>query len=145
MRFMILRHADAVTERGEMPSPELMTAMGSYMESMVKAGILKGGDGLKPSREGVRMTLSKGSPKPRIVDGPFTESKELVAGYAIIEVGAREEAIEWLKKWPREDIMDESVTIELRPFYEVEDFGEALTDEEHARQERMRAQIEKQK
>jgi len=120
MRFMIIRKADPQTEAGVMPSAALVDAMQSYNEEMVRAGVMLGGDGLRPSRDGARIKFHRG--KPTIVDGPFAESKELVAGYSIIQVSSREEAIEWLRKWPVLD-GDGEVELELRQLYEAEDFG----------------------
>jgi hypothetical protein len=138
MRFMIIRKADVGTEAGIMPSPELFTAMGDYMQEMGRAGVLLAGDGLKPSREGVRVEFHQG--KPTVVDGPFTETKELVAGYAIIDVASLEEALGWVKKWPILDA-DGEVRLEIRPFFEAEDFGDALPAEARAREDRMRAEL----
>jgi len=142
-RYMIIRHADATTEAGVMPdTPELFEAMGAYMEQMAKAGILRGGDGLRPTREAKRVTIPR-SGKPRVVDGPFTETKELIAGYTLIECGSEAEALEWMKRWPATDAFDGEVTLELRRLYEEEDFGEAAFPEELRKRERtLRAEIE---
>src|SRR6185436_15895421 len=102
---------------------EVFEAMGAYMEAMSKAGILRGGDGLRPTREGKRITIRR-SGKPRVVDGPFTETKELIAGYALIECGSDAEALEWVKRWPASDAFDGEVTIELRRIVSPEEFGE---------------------
>jgi hypothetical protein len=120
MRFMIIRKADPQTEAGAMPSAELVDAMQSYNEEMVRAGVMLAGDGLRPSRDGARVKFHRG--KPTIIDGPFSESKELVAGYSIIQVSSRAEALEWLRKWPVLD-GDGEVELELRPLYEAEDCG----------------------
>ncbi|WKE64807.1 YciI family protein [Gallaecimonas kandeliae] len=117
MKFMILRKADANTEAGVMPSNELLTAMGSYNQAMMEAGVMKDGVGLKPSREGVRVSFKDG--QPLVTDGPFGETKELLAGFSMIETATKEEAIEWVKRWPRED---GDVTLELRPLFELSDF-----------------------
>lgn len=101
MQFMILRKADASTEAGELPSPALLAAMGAYNEELAKAGMLLGGEGLQPSSRGARIRFSGG--KPTVTDGPFTESKELIAGFTMVEAASREEVIEWLKRWPQED------------------------------------------
>jgi len=138
MRFMIIRKADAATEAGVLPGAELLGAMGSYMEEMVKAGILLAGDGLKASTAGKRVEFTGG--KPTVTDGPFAESKELVAGYAIIDVPSIEQAVAWAKKWPAVDA-NGSVRLEIRPFFEPEDFGEAFTPEERAREDRLRAEL----
>lgn len=125
MRFMIIRKADPQTEAWAKPSRELVDAMMAYNEEMVRAGVMLGGDGLKPSSRGHRITFSKG--KPKITDGPFAEAKELVAGYTIIQVGSHEEALEWVKRWPVED-GDGDVELELRELYEAEDFGEVVEE-----------------
>jgi len=138
MRFLIIRKADAETEGDDVPTPELFEKMGDYMEEMAKAGVLLSGEGLKPSREGARVKFHGG--KPTIIDGPFAETKELVAGFSIIQVASRDEAIAWVKKWPQLDGHGE-VEIEIRPIYEAEDFGEAFTPEERQREERMRAEV----
>jgi len=121
---MIIRKADPQTEAWVKPSRELVDAMMAYNESMIRAGVMLGGDGLKPSSSGHRIKFSKG--KPTVTDGPFAESKELIAGYTIIQVGSREEALEWVKRWPAED-GDGEVELELRELYEADDFGEAFT------------------
>ena len=138
MRFMIIRKADAETEGADIPTPELFKQMGDYMEEMAKAGVLLSGDGLKPSREGARVKFHGG--KPTVVDGPFAETKELVAGFSIIQCASKEEAIAWVKKWPTLDAHGE-VEIEIRPIYEAEDFGAAFTPEEREREEKLRAQL----
>jgi len=138
MRFMIIRKADAETEGADIPTPELFKQMGDYMEEMAKAGVLLSGDGLKPSREGARVKFHGG--KPSVVDGPFAETKELVAGFSIIQCASKEEAIAWVKKWPTLDAHGE-VEIEIRPIYEAEDFGAAFTPEEREREEKLRAQL----
>lgn len=140
MRFMIIRKADRQTEAGAMPSEALLTAMGDYMEEMHKAGILRGGEGLKPTSESARVKFRNG--KPTVIDGPFTETKELIAGYSLIEVGSKEEALEWMKRWPAED-GEGNVELELRPLYENEDFGEEFTADQREREDRMRAEIAK--
>ena len=142
MRFMIIRKADEKTEAGVLPTTELIGAMGQYMESMQKAGILLGGDGLRPSSKGARVKFSKG--KPQVIDGPFAETKELIAGYAIIEVKSKAEAIEWIKRWPALD-GDGEVELEVRPFVEADDFGPAFTPEQRAHEDQMRAELEKKK
>jgi hypothetical protein len=141
-RYMIIRLADAKTEAGVLPTAEMLAAMGAYMEEMVKAGILRGGEGLRPTREGKRITIPR-SGRPRVVDGPFTESKELIGGYALIEVGSDAEALDWVKRWPQVDAMAGEVTLELRRLYEEDDFGEAFTPEERERERRLRADVER--
>src|SRR3954463_5746067 len=120
MRFMIIRKADQDTEAGVLPSEELLGAMGAYMEAMGKAGILLGGEGLQASSKGARVQFSKG--KPTVIDGPFAETKELMAGYCMIQVKSKEEALDWVKRWPAQDANGE-VVLELRQVFEAEDFG----------------------
>ena len=120
MRFMIIRKADPETEAGMMPTEELIAAMGRYNEEMVRAGVMLSGDGLQPTSKGARVKFAKG--KPTVIDGPFTEAKELVAGFSILQVKSKEEAIEWVKRWPQIDGHGE-VEIEIRQLYELEDFG----------------------
>lgn len=130
MRFMIIRKADAETEAGMMPGEELISAMARYNEELVNAGIMVGGDGLQPSSRGARIRFSDG--KPTVVDGPFTEAKELIAGYTLIEVGSREEAIEVARRWPTIDGHG-NVELEIRQLYELSDFGASEGLEHHAR------------
>jgi len=122
MRFMIIRKADRETEAGVMPGEDLIVAMTQYNEALIKAGVMLDGQGLKPSSAGARMKFRGG--KPSVVDGPFSETKELVAGFTMIDVTSREEALEWMKRWPVEDGHGE-VELELRPVYEIEDFGDS--------------------
>lgn len=138
MRFMIIRRADKETEAGVMPSEALLAAMGGYMEEMAKAGILLGGEGLHPTSKGTIVKFAKG--KPTVIDGPFAESKELIAGYSMIEVKSKEEALEWVKRWPALDA-DGSVELEVRQVFEAEDFGAEFTPELREREERMRAEL----
>ena len=140
MRFVIIRKADKDTEASMMPSEQLVTDMMNYNEEMVNAGVMLGGEGLHPTSNGVRVKFSGG--KPAFVDGPFTETKELVAGFTIIQVKSREEAIEWVKRWPAIDGNGE-VELELRQVYEMEEFGEAFTPELLAQEVRLRAQAAK--
>jgi hypothetical protein len=135
VRFMIIRKADKNTEAGVMPGEELLTAMMNYNQDMLKAGVFVTGEGLQPSSKGVRIKFAAG--KPTITDGPFAETKELIAGFTMIQVKSREEAIAWVKKWPRED---GEVELELRQVFEVDDFADALTPELREQEERMRAQ-----
>jgi len=138
MRFMIIRKADAQTEAGVMPSEALLAAMGEYMGEMMKAGILLGGEGLHPTSKGARIKFSGG--KPTVIDGPFPEAKELIAGYSMIQVGSREEALEWVKRWPSLDA-DGEAELELRQVFEAEDFGEEFTPELREAEDRMRAEL----
>jgi hypothetical protein len=130
MRFMIIRRADAETEAGVMPSAELLAAMADYNEQLVKAGVMLQGDGLQPSSKGARVKFSSG--KPRVMDGPFAEVKELIAGFTMIDVRSKEEAIEWVKRWPPLDGGGE-VEIEIRQVFELADFGASEAVEHHAR------------
>ena len=128
MRVMVLVKAAKESEAGVMPSAELLTTMARFNEEIAKAGILESGGGLKPSSHGVRVRFS-GSART-VVDGPFAETKELVAGFWIWNVGSFEEAIEWVRRCPN-PMMSES-EIEIRPLFEMEDFGEALTPDARA-------------
>jgi hypothetical protein len=138
MRFMILRKADRDTEAGVMPSEALLAAMGEYMEAMSKAGVLLSGEGLHPSSKGARVTFRRG--KPTVTDGPFAESKELIGGFCIIQVGSLREAIDWVERWPPLD-GGGNVELEIRPLFEADDFGAEFTPELREREERLRAQI----
>ena len=142
MRFMIIRKADPLTESEVMPSEEILTLMGNYMQAMNDAGILLGGEGLRSSSHGARVTFSQG--KPRVVDGPFAETKELIGGYCLIRVNSREEAIEWAKRWPAVG-MEANVELEIRPLFEADDFGEEFTPELRAQEDRIRAAAEARK
>lgn len=139
MKVMVFVKASRGSEAGEMPSQELLTEMMAFNEQLVKAGIMLGGDGLKPSSEGVRVHFSG---KDRsVIDGPFAETKELVAGYWLWQVKSMQEAIEWVKRCPNP--MDEDSDIEIRPVFEPEDFGEALTPELEEDWKRIQAESEK--
>ena len=142
MRFMIIRKADRNTEAGVLPSEGLLAAMGAYMEEMGKAGVLLGAEGLQPSAKGARVQFSKG--KPTVIDGPFAETKELIGGYCLIQVGSKQEAIDWVKRWPALDGDGEAV-IEIRQVFEAEDFGPAFTPEMREAEERLREQVEARK
>jgi hypothetical protein len=137
MRFMIIRRADKDTEAGVLPKEELIAAMMKYNEELVKAGVMLQGEGLQPSSKGARVKFSKG--KPSVIDGPFTETKELIAGFSMIQVRSKEEAIEWVKRWPAIDAGGE-VEIEIRQVFEAEDFGPEFTPELRKQEERLRAQ-----
>ena len=139
MRFMVLVKATPNSEAGVMPEPEMFEAMGKFNEELIKAGIMKAGEGLQPSSKGARVHFS-GS-KRAVIDGPFAETKELVAGYWLWECKSLAEAIEWVKKCPN-PMPGEDSDIEIRRIYEAEDFGDAFTPEEREREERMRKQIE---
>jgi len=139
MRFMILRKADRKTEAGVMPDEKLLAAMGQYMEEMVKAGVMLAGEGLQPSSKGARVNFSGG--KPTVIDGPFTETKELIGGFCIIQVKSKQEAIDWVKRWPAID-GDGELELEIRQVFEAEDFGPEFTPELREAEDRMRAQVE---
>lgn len=137
MRFMIIVKATADSEAGVLPSEELLTAMGQYNEELAKAGILLAGEGLQPSSKGARVQFS-GS-KRTVVDGPFAETKELVAGFWLWKVKSKEEAIEWVKRCPNP--MPGDSEIEIRQVFEAEDFGEQFTPEMKAQAERTYKQV----
>ena len=138
MRFMIIRKADSDTEAGAMPTEELVTAMMKYNEEMVNAGVMTGGDGLQPSSRGARISFSGG--RPTVIDGPFAEAKELIAGFTLIEAKSKEEAIEWAKRWPPQD-GNGNVELEVRQLYEADDFGEEFTPALRRQEELLRARI----
>ena len=133
MRFMLIRKADKETEAGVLPSEQMLAAMMKYNEEMVKAGVMLQGEGLHASAKGARVKFSGG--KPAVIDGPFTETKELIAGFTMIQVKSKEEAIEWVKRWPA---IDAEAEIEIRQVFEAEDFGPALTPEIRKQEERLR-------
>ena len=126
MRVMVIVKATKNSEAGVMPSEKLIADMGKFNEELVKAGIMLAGDGLKPSSKGKRVRFSNG--KKTVIDGPFSETKELVAGYWIWQVKSMEEAVEWLRRCP-DPMPGEELEIEIRPIYEVEDFGAEFTPE----------------
>jgi hypothetical protein len=136
MRVMVLIKATEESEAGVMPSQELLTQMGNFNEELVKAGVMLAGDGLHPSSKGARVAFS-GSER-RVIDGPFAETKELLAGYWVWQVRSLDEAIEWVKRIPNPDGTDAEV--EIRPVFEAEDFGEAFTPQLREQEERLRAQ-----
>jgi hypothetical protein len=138
---MILLKSDANTEAGALPDEKLLTDMQKYNEELVAAGVLRGGEGLQPTSKGARVKLS-GS-KRTVVDGPFAEAKELIAGFWIFEVKSLQEAIEWVKRCPNP--LDGEAEIEIRQIFEADDFGDALTPELRAAEDRLRAGIEKKK
>lgn len=139
MRFMIIVKATQDSEAGIMPSEELLTAMGAYNEQLVKAGIMLAGDGLHPSSKGARVRFS--GAKRAVVDGPFAETKELIAGFWIWQCKSMEEAVEWVKRCPNP--MPGDSEIEIRRIFEAEDFGEAFTPELREQEERIRAEAAK--
>ena len=138
MRFMVIVKASKESESGAMPDEKLFAAMGKYNEELVKAGVWLSGDGLHPSSKGMRVRFSGTS--RTVIDGPFTETKELIAGYWIWQVKSKEEAIEWLKRCPNP--MPSESEIELRQVFELDDFGPALTPELRAQEEQLRARLE---
>ena len=135
MRVMVLVKASKQSEAGQMPSEQLLREMGNFNEELVKAGIMLAGDGLHPSSKGKRVRFS--GTKRTVMDGPFAETKELVAGYWLWQVKSIDEAVEWLKRAPFED-GDE---VEIRPVFEADDFGKEFTPELRAQEERLRAEI----
>ena len=139
MRFMVLVPASPESEAGEMPGTELLEAMTKYNEELVSAGVMLAGEGLHPSSKGARVRFD--GAKRTVIDGPFTETKELIAGYWVWQCASRDEAIEWLKRAP----FDGGVELELRQVFETEDFGDELTPELREAEERMREQTAKQK
>ena len=140
MRFMILVKADKNSEAGVLPSAELLTEMGKYNEELVKAGVMLAGEGLHPSSKGARVRFS--GKNRTVIDGPFAETKELIAGFWINQVKSKEEAIEWVKRCPNP--MEGESEIEIRQVFEAEDFGPEYTPELREQEERQRAEIAKQ-
>jgi hypothetical protein len=138
MRVMVLIKADEKSEAGEMPSQQLLEQMTAYNEELVKAGVMLAGEGLHPSSKGVRVAFS-GSER-KVIDGPFSETKELLAGYWLWQVKSMDEAIEWVKRIPNPD--NDDAVIEIRPVGEIEDFGEAATPELREKDAELRARIE---
>jgi len=137
MRCMILIKANKETEAGVLPDEKLLTEMGKYNEELVKAGIMLAGEGLHPSSKGARVKFSGG--KRTVIDGPFTETKELIAGFWLWQVRSMEEAIEWVKRCPNPH--QGEAEIEIRQVFEAEDFGSELTPELRKQEERLRAQV----
>ena len=140
MRVMVMIKATAQSERGEMPSEKLLTEMTTFNEELVKAGVMLAGDGLHPSAKGVRVAF-KGSER-KVIDGPFAETKELLAGYWIWQVRSLDEAIEWVKRIPAPDDDADEAIVEIRPVFEAEDFGDEFTPELREREAALRAQTE---
>jgi hypothetical protein len=136
MRFMVLMKASEQSEAGVMPSTRMLAEMGQFNEELVKAGIMLSGEGLHPSSRGARVKFAGG--KPTVIDGPFAETKELVAGFWMWEVGSLAEAIEWAKRVPNPDGAHHE--IEIRQVYAMEDFGEAFTPELREKEARLREQ-----
>ena len=142
MRVMVLIKANEDSEAGVMPSEQLLTEMGAFNEELVKAGVMLDGDGLKPSSEGARVRFS-GSQRT-VIDGPFVETKELIAGYWIWQVDSLEEAVEWAKRCPSDPSLGLTETLEIRQIAEVEDFGDAYTAEQQERDEKLAERIKSQ-
>ena len=141
MRFMVIVKATPESEAGVMPSIELLSEMGKFNEELVKAGVMLAGEGLHPSRRGKRVRFSGG--KRTVIDGPFAQTREVVAGYWIWKVKAMEEALEWVKRCP-DPMPGEEAEIEIRPIFEAEDFGTEFTPELRAQEERLRAEVDRQ-
>ena len=139
MRFMVIVKADKNSEAGVMPSREILTAMGKFNEQLVKAGVMLAGEGLHPTSKGKRVKFSGG--RHTITDGPFAESKELIAGFWLWQVSSMDEAVEWLKRSP----FDGGTEIEIRQVFEADDFGPEMTPELKEQEERLRTQVSKKK
>ena len=137
MRFMVIIKADKNTEAGVMPSEKLLADMGKYNEELVKAGVMLAGEGLQPSSKGARVRFS--GDQRTVIDGPFTETKELIAGFWLFQVKSKEEAIEWVKRCPNP--LEGDSEIEIRQVFEADDFGAECTPELREAEERMRAQM----
>jgi len=135
MRFMVLLKADKNTEAGVLPSAELLTAMGKYNEELASAGVLLAGEGLQASAKGARVKFS--GDKRTVVDGPFADTRGMIAGFWMLQVGSKAEAIEWVKRCPNP--LEGEAEIEIRQVFEAEDFGDALTPEIKEQEERLRA------
>jgi hypothetical protein len=137
MKFMVMVRANAATEGGELPSTEMLTAMGKYNEELAKAGVMLAGEGLQPSSKGARVQAS--GTRRTVVDGPFTEAKELIAGFWLWECKSLDEAIEWAKRCP--NATGEESELEIRQVFEADDFGEAYTPELRDAEARLRSQV----
>lgn len=138
MRVMVIVKATSDSEAGKMPSTELMTAMGNFNEELVKAGVMLAGEGLHPSARGKRVRFS--GEQRTVIDGPFAETKELIAGFWLWQVKSMEEAVEWVRRCPNP--MEGESEIEIRPVFEAEDFGAEFTPELRAQEERLRAEMD---
>jgi len=141
MKVMVLVKATAGTEAGVMPTRDEIAAMGAFNEELVKAGIMLAGDGLKPSSHGARVRFA--AEGRSVIDGPFAETRELVAGFWVWQVRSLQEAVEWLKRAPFNAGGGSRVEVEIRPFFEAEDFGDAFTPELQAQEQRLREQIDR--
>src|ERR1041385_8549722 len=140
MRFMVIVKASKDSEAGVMPSRELLTEMGKFNEELAKAGVLVAGEGLQPTSKGARVRFS--GKKRTVIDGPFAETKELIAGYWLWQVKSKEEAIEWVKRCPNPAVDGKEGEIEIRQVFEAEDFGAEFTPELREQEARLRAQVE---
>lgn len=140
MRVMVIIKATPRSEAGEMPSEALLTAMGQYNQALVEAGVMLAGEGLKPSSNAKRVRFADG--KKTVVDGPFAETKELIAGFWLWQVSSMDEALEWARRCP-DPMPGEAAELEIRPVFEMEDFGEEMTDELRAQEAEMRAALDK--
>jgi hypothetical protein len=138
MKVMVIVKATKASEAGQMPSEQLLSDMGKFNEELVKAGIMLAGEGLHPSSKGARVRFSGKS--RTVIDGPFTETKELIAGFWLWKVSSLKEALDWVKRCPNPH--EEECEIEIRPVFEIEDFGDAATPEIREREARLRAQVE---
>jgi len=136
VRVMVIVKASKESEAGQMPDEKILTAMGTYNEELVKAGVMLAGEGLHPSSKGKRIRFSGGN--KTVIDGPFTETKELIAGYWLWKVKSMDDAVQWLKRAP----FYGGTEVEIRPVFESEEFGKEMTPELRAQEERLRAQIE---
>lgn len=134
MRFMIIRRSDEDTEAGVLPTQELAEAMMAYNEELARAGVLLDGHGLHPTSNATRVSFRDGT--PTMVDGPFTEARELIAGFTLIETRSRDEALEWVRRWP-----EPNVDLELRQVYTIDELGDAFTDELKAKDRAMRDEV----
>ena len=139
MRFMVIVKADKDSEAGVMPTEKMLTDMGNYNQQLADAGVMLAGEGLHPSSKGARVKFTNAG-KTTVIDGPFAETKELVAGFWLWKVNSKEEAVEWLKRAPFEN-----TEVELRQVFEAEDFGEEFTAELREQEDKIRAQVEAQK
>ena len=139
MRVMVIVKASKESEAGQMPSEEMLAAMGKYNEELAKAGVMLAGEGLHPTSKGKRVRFS--GRQRTVIDGPFAETKELIAGFWLWQVKSMDEAVEWLKRAP----FDEETEIEIRPVFEDEDFGKEFTPELRAQEARVRAEVERRK
>jgi hypothetical protein len=141
MKVMVIVKATKASEAGQMPSQQLLTEMGKFNEELVKAGIMLAGEGLQPSSKGARVRFS--GKNRAVIDGPFAETKELIAGFWLWKVSSLQEAIDWVKRCPNPH--EEECDIEIRPLFEIEDFGDAATPEVRERDARLRTQLEQNK